>query len=99
MKRTNYAGFNDWKILFALESKNAGRIETEGNVVLNKHHIFGEQYEHDGHWQDSHETFYCSYSKAKEIVKQICCDKKYDFKIIKDSLGKQYEFRNLINKL
>ncbi|MCX2680145.1 GIY-YIG nuclease family protein [Galbibacter sp. EGI 63066] len=94
LNRTNYAGFNDWKVLFALKSKNAGRIETRANSLLNNY-AFSLDYEHDGHWQDSHETFHCSYSKAKKFVKQVCSENNYDFESIRESLTEKYEFRIL----
>lgn len=94
LNRTNYAGFNDWKILFALESKNAGRIESKTNSLLNSY-VYSLEYEHDGHWQDSHETFHCTYSKAKDFVKEVCSENNYEFNIVKDSNTDKYEFRNL----
>lgn len=92
LNRTNYAGFNDWKILFAIESKNAGRIETKANSIL-RDYAYSFDYKHDGLWHDSHETYHCSFSKAKEFIKQACID--YDFKIITDNSTDKYEFRNL----
>jgi hypothetical protein len=97
LNRTNYAGFKDWKILFGLESKNAGRIETKANTLLNDY-AFSLDYEHDGHWQDSHETFHCSYSKAKEFVNQVCSENKYEVEIVQNNPTEKYEFRNLKKK-
>lgn len=95
--RTKYAGFNDWKILFALESKDAGKIETKSNSRLHDY-IYTFDYEHDGHWQDSFETFHCSFSKAREFVIKTVDENEYSINIIQDSNSNFYEFRNLIKK-
>ncbi|MEX0595006.1 MAG: GIY-YIG nuclease family protein [Candidatus Paceibacterota bacterium] len=94
LNRTNYAGYDDWKILFALESKNAGRIETKANSLL-RSYASSLDYEHDGHLQDTHETYRCSYSRAKEFIKQACIDSNFDYDIVKNSASNKYEFRNL----
>ncbi|WP_272151046.1 GIY-YIG nuclease family protein [Tenacibaculum aiptasiae] len=96
LNRTKYAGFNDWKIIYALKSKNAGRIETISNSLLYKY-AFSIDYKHDGHWQDSHETYHCAYSKAKKIVEKVYQEKNYNVKIEKNSQTIKYEFRNLKN--
>ena len=94
LNRTKYAGFNDWKILYALKSKNAGRIETKANSLLHEY-AFSVDYEHDGHWQDSYETYHCAYSKAKEFVEKAFQSENYEIKIEKNSPTEKYEFRNL----
>ena len=94
LNRTKYAGFNDWKILYALKSKNAGRIETRANSLLHKY-AFSVDYEHDGHWQDSYETYHCAYSKAKEFVKKAFQSENYEVEIERNSPTEKYEFRNL----
>ena len=92
--RTKYAGFNDWKILYALKSENAGRIETKSNSLLHDY-AFSADYEHDGHWQDSSETYHCAYSKAKQFVEKAYKLENYKVDIEKNSPTKEYEFRNL----
>ena len=94
LNRTKYAGYNDWKILFALNSKNAGRIETKSNSLL-REYAFSTDYEHDGHWQDSNETYHCAYSKAKEFVKKAYEAENYEIEIERNSSTDKYEFRNL----
>ena len=94
LNRTKYAGYNDWKILFALNSKNAGRIETKSNSLL-REYAFSTDYEHDGHWQDSNETYHCAYSKAKELVKKAYEAENYEIEIERNSSTDKYEFRNL----
>lgn len=94
LNRTKYAGFKDWKILYALKSKNAGRIETKANYLLHQY-AFSNDYEHDGHWQDSYETYQCAYSKAKEFVKRSYQSEGYKVDIERNSSTKEYEFRNL----
>lgn len=94
LNRTKYAGFNDWEILYALSSKDAGRIETKSNSLLHKY-AYSLDYEHDGHWQDSYETYHCALSKAKEFVKKIYQDENYEIEIERNSVTGKYEFRNL----
>ena len=93
LNRTTYAGYKDWKILFAAKSNKAGIIENKSNSTLHKY-AFGSTYEHDGKWQESTETYHCSYSKAKEIVINISSQKKIS--IVLDSRSDKYEFKNLI---
>ncbi|KAB1071578.1 hypothetical protein F6U93_00470 [Tamlana haliotis] len=94
LNRTKYAGFNDWKILFALKSIDAGKIETKSNSLLHEY-AFSLDYEHDGHWQDSHETYHCAYSKAKGFVEKAYKTEKYSIEIELNSPTEKYEFRNL----
>lgn len=94
LNRTKYAGFNDWEILFALRSEDAGRIETKSNSLLHKY-ASPLDYEHDGHWQDSYETYHCAYSKAKEFVEKVYRDENYEIKIERNITIEKYEFRNL----
>jgi hypothetical protein len=95
LNRSNYAGYNDWEILFAIESGDAGRIETKANATLYKY-AYSTDYEHDGHWQDSHETYHCSYSNAKKIVLDICDENDYKFEKRLNVKSEKYEFRNLL---
>ena len=94
LNRTKYAGFNDWKILFALKSQNAGRIETKSNSLLYEYGS-STDYKHDGHWVDSRETYHCAYSKAKEFVEKAYKAENYDIDIVRNSTTNKYEFRNL----
>ncbi len=95
LNRTKYAGYIDWEILYALKSKDAGRIESKSNSLLHKY-ASSLNYEHDGHWQDSYETYHCAYSKAKEFVEKIYQDENFDVEIERNSVLEKYEFRNLI---
>lgn len=93
LNRTKYAGLNDWVILYALKSKSAGIIETKANSLLNKYSVEFD-YNHDGEWHDSYETYHCSYSKCKELVLKAAVD--HSFEIIRDIQSSKYEFQNLI---
>ena len=94
LNRTKYAGFNDWLILFAIESPIAGQIETEiKSVMLPYNREF--DYNHDGHQQESGETFSCSYSKAKTTLLDLCKNRNHNFSIQKEIIIDKYEFRNL----
>lgn len=95
LNRTKYAGFNDWVILYALKSKNAGIIETKANSLLNKYSLEFD-YNHDGAWHDSYETYHCSYSKCKELLLKAAVDHSFD--IIRNIESSKYEFQNLVRK-
>jgi hypothetical protein len=94
LNRTKYAGFQDWKILYALRSKNAGRIETKSNSLLHKY-AFSSDYEHDGHWQDSFETYHCAYSKAKEFVERAYKNEGYKVDIERVRPPTEYAVKDL----
>ncbi|MDM1093706.1 GIY-YIG nuclease family protein [Myroides odoratimimus] len=97
LNRTQYANYSDWEILFAIESKFAGKIENLVNIELNKYFI-SNNYEHDNHNQQAYETFKCSYEKGKQMILEICQTNNLDFKIIKDKKTYNYNFKNLIKK-
>jgi hypothetical protein len=90
-----YAGFNDWKILFAVKSEDAGRIENKANLLLYKY-LHTLEYNHDGYNHDSHETFQCSFSKAKQMLLKGCEDNKFSFEVEVDFKTIDYEFKNVI---
>jgi len=94
LNRTRYAGFLDWKILFALRSKDAGRIENKTNSVL-RPYACTHDYNHDGHWQDSKETYSCAYSKAKEALHDAYQLNGFKVEKVRDILTTEYEFPNI----
>jgi len=92
LNRKKYAGYEDWVILFAIVSKYAGKIESMANMTLNKY-AYKLEYYHNGEWQDSYETYTCTFAKAKESVLKSCkaCSSNYNIEI--DYKGKLYEFK------
>lgn len=94
LNRTKYAGFQDWKVLYALRSDNAGRIENKANSLLHQYAL-STGYHHDGHWVDSSETYHCAYSKAKEFIERVYLSEGYQVDIERKSSTKEYEFKNL----
>jgi hypothetical protein len=94
LNRTRYAGFLDWKILLALRSKDAGRIENKANSLL-RPYAYSTDYKHDGHLQDSKETYFCAYSKAKEILQNAYQAEGFVVDIVRQVQTSDYEFRNL----
>lgn len=95
LNRTKYAGFNDWQILFAIESSIAGQIEAENkSAMLRYSRGFG--YNHEGHQQESGETYTCSYSKAKTTLLDLCKNRNHHFSIQTEIKSDSYEFRNLM---
>lgn len=97
LNRTKYANLSDWEILFAIESEFAGRIENLVNSKLSKY-FFSINYDHDNHSQESYETFHCSYSKAKELIFNICKINEFTYKIVKESNSNKFEFKNIMKK-
>lgn len=97
LNRTKYANYSDWEILFAIQSKFAGKIENNSNSLLNKYFLSND-YEHDNHIQESYETFKCSYNKGKEVILDTCRNNNFEFKIIKELNIDNYNFKNLIKK-
>lgn len=96
LNRTRYAGYKDWEIIYAISSIDAGRIETKANVLLQKYEL-SIPYTHDGHWQDSFETFKCSLTTATELITGVCLTNKYTFKeILNKGYSSKYGFRNIV---
>ena len=60
LNRTEYAGYYDWIVLFAIRSINAGEIESRLDMAL-KEYSFSLDYLHDGGLQEANEVFKCSY--------------------------------------
>lgn len=94
LNRTKYAGFNDWIILFAIESQVAGQVE---NQIKNIMEPYKEEfdYNHDGNHHDSGETYTCSYSKIKKSLLDLCESRNHLFSIKKNIKSNLYEFKNL----
>ena len=95
LNRTRYSGFNDWEILFAIKSDHAGRIENKANLLLYRY-LHTLEYNHDGSNHDSHETFQCSFSRAKDMLLKASVDNKFTFDVVVDLKATDYEFKNLI---
>ncbi|WP_340106920.1 GIY-YIG nuclease family protein [Rhodohalobacter sp. 8-1] len=81
LNRTEYAGYSDWVIKFAIESKNAGRIEHKINSSLKKY-AQSVRYNHDNHLQESTEIFKCAYHIAKKELIRTCETDKLKYKIV-----------------
>jgi hypothetical protein len=92
LNRTYYAGFKDWEILFAINSDKAGEIENLANSCLHKYALSFDYFK-DNHWQDSSETYKCSYSKARSIVEEVIND--FNYEVILNKNSPIHEFRNL----
>lgn len=94
INRTEYAGYDDWEILFQAKSEYAGRIESKTKSAL-KDFAFLIYYYHGGAWHKSTETFKCSYSTALEYLKEVCLKYGYTFDIQKENTErKKFEFGN-----
>ena len=81
LNRTKYGGLNDWKIVFAIESKNAGEIE---NKICSKLSNFSNyiDYNHDNHLQLASEIFKIDSIRAKELLIEVCNVNNFNYKII-----------------
>jgi hypothetical protein len=94
LNRNEYAGFNDWKTIYAIESPIAGQIEIKIKCLMSPYNREFD-YHHDGHQQGSEETYTCSYSKAKNTLTALCKEQNFNIKVLKDLNTNQFEFRNL----
>lgn len=92
LNRTRYAGFPDWQIIFAIRSKSAGQIENKIKSGLKKF-TAKINYDHDGHYQESSETFSCSYSKVKSTFIRIIKKENYEFETIRNDKTLTFEFK------
>lgn len=97
LNSNRYAGFKHWEILFAVRSNEAGKIENKSNLLLLKY-LNSLQYNHDGYFHDSHETFKCPYSKAKETLIRVCEENNFDYTIEVHSTTAKYEFKSLVKR-
>ena len=81
LNRTYYASLNDWKILFAIQSQNAGRIEDAVKSSLSQYSDTLE-YDHDGKLQSASELLRCNYLKIREAIISVCKKYKYKYKTV-----------------
>jgi hypothetical protein len=97
LNRTKYGEFSDWEILFAVSCTNAGQIE---NKIKSKliGYSFSTNYQHDRKNQLTDELYRCSYSKAKENLKNILENGDFNSNIKIEKIGNNYEFQNLISR-
>lgn len=81
LNRTEYGGLNDWKIIYAIESKDAGKIENKICSELSEfsHYIY---YEHDNHTQLASEIFNINSTQAIKILHEVCNVNNFKFKIL-----------------
>lgn len=92
--RTSYGELKDWKMLFAIQSAKAGKIEEH---VKSKLKCYSEvlSYRHDKGMQDGTEMYRCSYKKAIIAIKKICDELNAEYTIVLNSDNCQYDFPNL----
>lgn len=69
LNRTLYAGYSDWQLKYCVESIRAGEIENLTKSFL-KDYSSKKDYNHDGHIQQSYETFKCSLRTAKNALEK-----------------------------
>ena len=81
LNRTEYAGYSDWVIEFAIKSKKAGKIE---HRICSALHEYSQKthYEHDNHLQEANEIFNCPYELAVEELLEICESNKFKYEMI-----------------
>lgn len=91
INRTRYASYNDWTMLYAIQSSAAGQIENEIKSKLSQYST-EFVYEHDGHIQEAGETFTCSFSKVKSTLVALCKSKKYQTELRLDIKTDKFEF-------
>jgi len=84
-----YAGVNDWELLYAIESDSAGIIESEVNNKI-RAYAHSYDYNHDGNWHNTKETFKCSYAIALNLFEDMALKHKFELKLKKPVNG--YDF-------
>lgn len=94
LNRTSYANFNDWKILFAIQSDKAGKIEDTVKSTLCKY-ADTLDYDHDGKSQSASELLRCNYLKIRQTIIEICEQYSYTYEIKIDIDDSKYRFKNL----
>ncbi len=97
LNRTNYANLDDWQILFAVQSDNAGKIEEAVKSTLYQY-ADTLDYSHDGKLQSASELLRCNYLKVKETIIEICNTNKYKYDIVLNIDEPIYQFKNLRRK-
>ena len=81
LNRTYYAGFCSWRILFAIECSQAGKIEGLVKSALRSYRC-SKIYDHDSKDQEATELLKCYYTKVKKIVLEVCECNNFDYTII-----------------
>ena len=91
----NYGEINDWKILFQVTCKNAGKIEFNTHKKLSKY-LTDKSYLKNNKRNQCYEIFSCSYSLAKNTLDENIGDRK-NIKKLKENIKiiKEYEFDNV----
>lgn len=80
LNRTQYAGINDWKIVYAIKSDSAGKVENRICTELSDYSSYID-YEHDNHIQLASEIFKIDWQQAKIKLVDICNINRFDFEI------------------
>jgi len=99
LNNENYGQINDWKILFQVMCKNAGKIEFHTHKKLSKY-LTDKNYLKNNKRNQCYEIFSCSYSLARKTLDENIGDKK-NIKKIKENTNiiNEYEFKNIpVNK-
>ena len=99
LNNENYGEISDWKILFQVTCKNAGKIEFNTHKKLSKY-LTDKSYLKNNKRNQCYEIFSCSYSLAKETLDENIGDRK-NIKKLKENINiiNEYEFDNIpVNK-
>ena len=86
LNRTGYAGFRDWRILYAISSPAAGKIETMTKCSI-REHALSQDYFHDGQWRGSSETYKYDSFKTKLVVLKVINENNYVYETIRNVLA------------
>ena len=71
LNRTEYAGYNDWELLYATKVERAGKIEDIAQQLLSKYSI-SKLYDHDSHLTEAYELFSCNPATARAAIEEAC---------------------------
>ena len=94
-----YGEINDWKILFQVMCKDAGKIEFHTHKKLNKY-LINRSYLKNNKKNECYEIFSCSYSLAKKTLDEDIGDNNNIKKSFENlPIIKEYSFDNVMGGL
>lgn len=90
LNATVYAGISDWKIIYFVNCKNAGKIESEIQGRLSNYY-YPSEYKLGGRQVACYEVFTCGYNRVKKVISEV----KKEF--ANEFIGKDVELEDAEN--
>ena len=91
LKREEYGGGNDWRVIASCISKDTGKVERFLHKSLSEFNVNGS-YTKGGREQQCYELYKCNFSDAFKKLK-IISQKKEQLHIKTEALGKVFEYQ------